>query len=211
MRKQQITRIVAALVGLVLLAGCNSGGRISEGEKTIEGLADVRKSIAQAKVDVDETVSAMDKLASGQEMQKSHKAFTKEVDDLEKAGEKARSRATAMREDADAYIAKWQKEMETVQNPEVKASLAERRATVQKNFDAVKTAAGATRDAYQPFMQNLRDINKALAIDLSPAALTGIKPVMDKTRTDAGTLKQKLDALDKELATIQTGMGAGQK
>jgi hypothetical protein len=209
--RRQFIGTVAVLVGLALVSGCNSGGRISEGEKTIESLADVRKSIGEAKLDVDEAVAAMDKLASGQEMQKSHKAFTKEVDDLEKAGESARGRATKMRERADEYVAKWQKEMETVQNPEVKASLADRRAAVQKNFDAVKAASAGVRDAYQPFMQNLRDINKALAIDLSPAALTGIKPVMDKTRTDATTLKQKLDALDKELAAIQTGMGATPK
>ena len=79
---------------------------------------------------------------------------------------------------------------------------------MRTNFNEVKSAAGEVRAAYGPFLSSLQQIQKALAIDMSPAALPGLKPAMDKARADGATLKQKLAAVQAELDQMQAGMSS---
>ena len=106
----------------------------------------------------------------------------------------------------DAYIAKWQKEMETVQDPSIKASLQQRRDAMSANFQKVRNSAQGVREAYQPFLAQLKEIQKALSVDLSPAALPGLKPSMEKANAQGQTLKQKIAEVKSELGDIAAGM-----
>jgi hypothetical protein len=195
---------------LVLLTGCSSGGgeRSKESAKTIEGFSAVKKDLGTAQAQVDQALAAMNKLNAGGDLAKSYSAYSKEVDDVEKAGAAARKRGDSMRKNTNAYITKWQKDVESIQDPTIKASLAERREVVRTNFNEVKSAAGEVRAAYGPFLSSLQQIQKALAVDLSPAALPGLKPAMNKAQADGTTLKQKIAAVQKELDEMQAGMSS---
>jgi hypothetical protein len=133
------------------------------------------------------------------------------VKGVEDAGSLARTRAQTMRENGQAYINKWQNEMDTIQDPTIKANLAQRRDAVRANFESIRNAASSARDAYDPFLSDLKQIQKALEIDQSPAALPGLKPAFGKAHDDGATLKQRISALQAELNKIQTGMGAPPK
>ena len=208
MRSIHEFRIVAITVMTALIAGCSSSGRISEGNKAIEGFSDVRESVAKAQTQVDKTLQSMSQLSAGGDVSKSYKAFSANVDDLKDIADSARQRSESMRKNVEAYVAKWQKEMETVQDPTIKASLSQRRDAVRSNFDSVRASAQACREAYQPFMKHLEEIDKALSIDLSPAAVPGLKPAMDKAQIEGQTLKQRLSSMQGELDRIESGMSS---
>ena len=198
------------LFATILLSGCSSGGgRIDEGQKAIEGFQSTRTGVQKAQQQVDQTLVSIDKLAAGGEMQKSYKAYTKEVDDLQGAAKNAAKRAQKMRENYKEYVTKWQKEVEKMGDPTIKASLTQRREAVSANFDRVRSSAEAAKQAYEPFMKTLQEIRNALAIDLSPQALPGLKPAMDKAKGQGQTLKQKLAAMQSDLDRIVSGMSSG--
>src|SRR3954471_23190632 len=100
-----------------------------------------------------------------------------------------------MRGNGQAYINKWQNEMDTIQDPTIKANLAQRRDAVRANFESIRNSASSARDAYDPFLSDLKQIQKALQIDQSPAALPGLKPAFGKAHVDGATLKQRITAL----------------
>ena len=205
---RSVTRpAVAALVALALLAvGCSSSGRAKESEKAVEGFQATRGSIAKAQAEVDRANASLDQLTAGGDLQKSYIAFNGSVADLEKSAADARKRAESMRARVKEYTDKWQQEMETMEDPTIRANLAQRREAVRANFQKVQGAAKGARDAYEPYMAQLKEIQRALSIDLTPQNVTGIKPAIDKTKGQGATLKQKLVALQSELDTIAGGM-----
>ena len=201
-----VGQLATTLLILSLTAGCSSSGRMEEGEKAVEGFAKLKAGLAKAQTQVDEVIKSMDQLQAGGDLQKSYSTFNSEVSDLQKTAAAAKKRADAMRKNVDAYVQKWQKEMETLSDPTIKASLGQRREAVRANFTRVSDSAHAVRGAYDPFVAHLQEIQKALSIDLTPANVAGIKPSIDKARADGQTLKQRIAALQAELDRIQAGL-----
>jgi|RhiMethySRZTD1v2_1073278.scaffolds.fasta_scaffold806765_1 chromosome segregation ATPase len=197
---------VIIVISLSLAAGCSSSGRIGESEKAVEGFGNTKEAVTKAQAQVDKATTALDQLAAGGDLQKAFANYNNAVEDLEKTGAGAKKRADAMRKNVNAYVERWQKEMETMNDPTLRASLEQRRQAVSANFGRVQEAAQGVREAYQPFLAQLKELQRALAVDLSPAAIPGMRPSMDKAKTQASTLKQKISALSSELDRISAGL-----
>ena len=202
-------RTVVTLFGcLALLTGCSSNGKpAKESAQTVQGLGDTRKALVRAKEQVNETTAAMNALASGGgDMKSNYARFSQAVAETQRQGEMARKRGADMREQADAYIASWQREMADVDNPELRAGVEARRERVRQNFDGIRTSAHAARDAYEPYMKDLQDIQKVLAMDLTPQGVQTVRPVIDKANADARIVNERLDALIGKLDNVSAGM-----
>lgn len=206
----RIKTYAALLLAITVATGCSSGGgRSAESQKAVEGFQSVRGNLAKAQKQVDESLASLNQLSSGGgDVSKTYGTFSKEVDELDKAGKDAAKRSESMRKNLDAYIKKWQAEMQTMQDPAIRASVGERQNAVRANFEKVRKAAQETRAAYTPFMATLQEVRKALSLDMSPAALTGLKPAIDNANKQGQTLKQKLAATDAELQNMLGGMGS---
>ena len=83
-----------------------------------------------------------------------------------------------------------------------------RRAAVKANFSKVRESGQQAREAYAPFMSRLRSIEKAVKLDMTPAAVTGVKPAMDQAHADGAKLKTALATMQSELDRIKSGMSA---
>lgn len=208
MRGAAIRQCVVGLICLFISfgLGCSSSGRASESEKAVSSMKDTRAQLANAKTEVNDAMASLDALASGSNLQKSFSAYDKDVTNVKAAGDKARARWQSMQENGKAYIARWQTEAAQIQNPEIKSSMEQRRQRVADNYEKIKTTAQATKDAYQPFLQQLQSIQKALSLDLSQAGASALQPEMAKAKTQGQTLNQKIDALISQLDEIMGGM-----
>jgi hypothetical protein len=204
------TMVRSTLVLVAALAatfGCgNKGQPARESTRAIQSLADTRKALVSAKSQVESTLTAMNNLSGTGNLKTNFSRFTSAVDKTESDAARARKRAEEMRDSATQYISRWETEMQQVSNPELRASAAERRARVQSNFDDIQRTARETRDAYQPFMQDLQDVRKTLKVDLTPNGVQTVRPVMDKANADGRNLIQRLDALIAELDEVTAGM-----
>ena len=194
-----IVAVAAALAG-----GCSSS---SGGQKTFEGFTKTqttsRRRADRHRPDAGEPQRRAHHDARQPEQRL--RQYKKSVDQLEQRGEDAKQLAASMQENMTMNIKSWQKEMETIQDPTIKASVESRREAVRTNYEPVKMYAQDARNAYEPFLQGNRDIVKALSIDLSPAARSSLGPAMDKTAADGKTLKQKIAAMQKALDNIAQG------
>jgi chromosome segregation ATPase len=197
----------------MIIFGCSSsGGQAKESTKAVQGLQESQAQLQKAQTEIDKAIAALDQLSSGQgDLKKSFENYSKAVADVEAAGDKARARWQNMQARQKEYVAKWQSELETIENPEVRASLEQRRAKIRDDFDKIKATAQGVRDAYKPFLSDLKEIQKGLSLDLSPAGVTGMKPAMAKAKTEGQTLKQEISELQTELASIAGQMGPSAK
>ena len=194
---------------LALAIGCSSNGKpAKESAQAVDTLGDTRRALVEAKEQVNQTTAAMNALSSGggADLKSNYAKFGRAVAETQEDAERARRRGADMRERADAYVARWQKEMSDVQNPELRAGAEARREKVKQNFERVQSAAHAARDAYQPYMNSLQDIQKVLAVDLTPQGVQTARPAIDQANAAARTLNERLDALIRELDDVSAGM-----
>jgi hypothetical protein len=197
--------VVCGIVAAAALAGgCSSS---SGGQKTFEGFTKTQTSLAAAQNEIDQTLANLNgvRITTPDNLNNAFKQYKQSVDQLEQRGKDAKQLAASMQENMTMNIKSWQKEMETIQDPTVKASVESRREAVRTNYELVKMYASEARHAYEPFLQGNRDIIKALSIDLSPAARSSLGKAMDKTAADGKTLKQKIAAMQKALTNIAQG------
>jgi hypothetical protein len=212
--KALIVAMAMTLIGVFGTGGCSSGngggGGSSSvaGKQAVEGFTKTQEALSKGQKQVDDLLASMAALSSGKNLPDANKKFNAEVADLKKSAESARKRYEEMNKKQTAFVKKWQAEMSKLNDPTLKSTLEQRRAAVSANFDKVKSAAAAVRDAYQPFMAKLTEVQKTLAIDLTPQTVAGIKPTLDSATADGQQLKAKIAALQQELSAIQSGLSA---
>jgi len=195
------------VLALVLLTGCSSNKQ-SHGEKAWESFESTRLHVADAQKNVDNVLSAMGQFQYSGNLNNAFQNYKAAVAQLEKSGDDAQRRAQAMRENQEKFVKNWQKDMDKIQDPNVKATMEQRRDAVRQNFEQVKTAAAEARQAYEPFIRGNKDLVQSLSTNLSPAMVPALKPKMDQTTADGQVLKAKLAALQKQLDNIAQGLSA---
>src|SRR5215207_4404611 len=133
---------LAAVFAIALTVGCASSDRTmsSETSKSLESLSSMRASVASAQAQVDRVLSSLDSISTGNDLANSYKSFDAEASALRKTGEEAAQRAALMKDKKEAYIARWQKDMESDPNPAMRATQDQRKAAVQTNFDSAQIA-----------------------------------------------------------------------
>lgn len=196
------------VVAVVALGGCQSTGRVSEGDKSIESFQSVRGSLDKSQTEVDKVLASLNELSSGSNLETAYKNYVKNVAALKSSADAAKARSESMRKNFDAYVTRWQNEMETVKDPAVKSSLEQRKQTVRNNFDEVRDAGQDVREAYEPFMSHLTDIQTALSVDLSQGQVAGLKSSFSKAQDEGALLKKEIADLQDELDKIYSGLSA---
>jgi len=194
----------AIVAAAALAGGCSSS---SGGQKTFEEFTRTQANLSAAQNDIDNTLATLNglRITTPENLNNAFRQYRDSVDRLKQRGIEARRLAESMNENMTMNIKAWQKEMETINDPTVQASLEKRRDAVQTNYATLKTYAQDARKAYEPFLKDNEDIVKALSMDLSPAGRTGLAPAMDKTVADGKTLKQKIAAMQHAMDNIAQG------
>ena len=202
---QHLVTLIFCLAASVAV-GCSSSGRATESEQTIDSMKGLQAKLDQAKSEVTQSMVSLDGLSAGGDLQKSYSAFNKEVADLESAGKAAAARGQSMRQKREAYMAKWDAEVEQMQNPDVKASMQQRKQVVVENYDKLKTSAEEVKSAYSPYLKELKAIQKALSLDLSTAGVQALAPSIAKAKESGQALNMKIDAFSAQLKDVMAGI-----
>jgi|GEM_PF-1851167 len=205
-----------ALIGLlcgvvIVVAGCetNEGRQAKVARKAVTSLEDTREELVKADQEVNQALAAMDQLAAQpRDLKQAYRAFTTEVSDTSKQSQEAHERAEEMRERWQEYIASWEREADRLASAELRAGATERRETVRENYNRLRDVASEMQAAYEPFLKQLRDIQRALSLDLTPAGVEAAKPAIETARQTGTQLKEQIDAFIDELDGVSTRRAA---
>ena len=133
---------------------------------------------------------------------KAFEHYSKNVANLEAAAAKARARCQDVKDQGKAYFAQWEKQLAEVNNPEIRALAEQRKAKLQETFNRIRQVAEPLKTQFDPWMSDLKDLQKYLANDLTIAGVDAAKPLFAKTQGEGLEVQKSMDALVSELNTI---------
>ena len=182
-----------------------SGG--ASASATASPLAQYRSDLVQGKRQIDSTLAALTALTDpGQTNLRP--AFDKYADQVARTRQhaaKLKSESEAMRQARSDYFATWDERVSDISNPTIRASAEARRSRLREGHERISTASGQARDAYEPLMRDLEDIRTFLGTELSPQSVGLLGDASKKAQENAGTVKQRIDAIIAELDKVDGG------
>ena len=201
------TLFLAALgvAGLVLLDGSRaSAAGYKLADKVGASIAEFRDEIVDVKKAVDVTLGALNKIVAEASVdpRKAFKEFDKSVPKIDSAAAKAKKRADDMRARGKTYFTEWEKEMEAVNDPDIRKLAQERKAKLQSTFENIKATLEPAKDQFNSWLTNLKDVHKYLGQDLTINGIDAAKELIAKSRTEGAAVQQTLDKVIGELNTI---------
>ncbi len=192
-----------AIVGALCVPSALAQSKASE--KSIDALNAVIKEVTKVRTQVQGAMDSLTALttSASKDLTKNFNTYSKNVENMAKGQQTIAARAEDFKARRDAYLAEWEKQMNTVTNPEIQAAMAQRQEAVKATFETLKPAAQAAREAFPPFLSDLQDIQKLLSVDLSPSGVTAAAPIGQKAVTNGTTVVQSLDTVLTTLNKIQ--------
>jgi len=92
------------------------------------------------------------------------------------------------------------------QNEDIRGRSETRRNEVASQFDRISRQYDETKSSFQPFMSDLRDVQKFLSTDLTAGGLAAIKDTTAKATKDAVPVKESLGRLSDEFKSLGLSM-----
>jgi hypothetical protein len=174
----------------------------------MQSFSDARKIATTARGRVDKTMSSLAMLrhANANNLSDAWRNYKDAVNELEAQDADTRWQASGVTYASEEHIKQWEKEMETINDPQIKSTLQDRQKAVRTNFKLVQMYAEDARKRFAPFLNGNKELVKALSIDLSPAAVAALGSSMDKVDADGRNLDERLMALQRGLDNIANGV-----
>jgi hypothetical protein len=194
------------VLATLALAGCSSNPKGPERTaKAVESFRDTRQHLADASKQVGVTNESLRKLtvATGGDLRPMFNAYAENVRKTQDMAKGARERADSMRKKTDAYTAQWQKEFNTISDPELRRKSEQRVASAKADFEKVRNAAEDVKTAYKPYMQGLQDVQQYLTNDLTAEGLQSVGNKANDTISKGGVLQQRIVGLQNELNNLE--------
>jgi chromosome segregation ATPase len=183
----------------LLIVGCANPAR-QRSERAIASLDNTRAELNQGTAQVNDVLATLDQLESRPaDLKPVFRKFVRQVDDLERQANSVSRRVRDMRVRSTDYSVAWQAENQTIANPDLRAAATQRVERVSDRYQQVDARAQEVRSAYDPFINELRDLETFLSNDLTYGGVNAAKPVFDTVRSRAAELKDRVADLVQEL------------
>jgi hypothetical protein len=195
--------LATALVA-ILAAGCGTTSGYKQADKTGAGIAEFRTEIVNAKQAIDNTVKALDQVAvsANTNPRKAYEQFSKSLANLESVAAKATKRSQDMKAQGQAYFKQWEQQLAQINDPQIKALAETQKAKLQATFDSIRKYTEPLKAQFDPWLSDLKDLNKYLGTDLSVSGVDAAKGLFTKTQAEGMEVQKSMDALVAELNTV---------
>ena len=188
-------QIMIPVVAVALLAGCRSSN-YEKGAATGAGLQASADRIGQGQGKIDTTLTNLNDLVNHPgDLATQFKKYSGSVSDLESSAKDISSKVASMRGKGDEYFKAWDEQAAQIKNEDIKNRSAQRKAEMQKRFTDIKMSYTEASELFKPFLSDLKDIQTALATDLTTGGVSAIKGAADKANKDSTPLKVSIDKL----------------
>ncbi len=185
---------------------------IKETDRFIKAGNNAHASIANARLEAKNTLDRYNKLVTqpSKNMKGDYKKLMGALDDMNEEIADARLEITNMRANGDTYFAGRETTNKTIQDQQLQSSAAARLATSRKDLDTVLVSLRAAGDALEAFRKDLADQITFLGSDLTPTAMTALKPAADKLNKQGDEALGKIDSANAALRAYLDGLKASQ-
>lgn len=203
--------------GLLALSvtGCSTFQNRSTGPDATKPVGGKAVSILQLRDDVRATraalnraADALNRISDSPDAQAAYAAFSTELNTFRTLAETTLRSSGDVRNGGKTLFAEWEREVSTIKNPEIRAIAEQRRVSLHAGYDAMITPLLAARADLTEVRNDLVDIQKALALDLTPNGILAVQKPVAQIRRKVADTAASLDALSAKLDSIATMLPA---
>jgi hypothetical protein len=199
---------LALAAGQLFIAADLTAAGYKKADKTGASIAEFRDEIVNIKKEVDTALLALDKVlqTANTDPRKAFKDFDKAVPKVDSAAQKAKKRSEDMKAKGKAYFDQWEKELATVESPEIRQLAQQRKLKLQGTFDAIRSVMEPARDQFNTWLGGMKDLQTYLANDLTITGIDTAKDLINKTKNTGREVQKTLDTVIAELNTIEAAL-----
>ena len=207
--KKLILNLFTLAAAVVLATGCASTGN-DKAASTSKSLAKSSHMIVSANALIDQTLAKLNDLVSNPnpDLRKQFDAFDSSVNDLGSKDLAVACQAKEMKAKGAEYFENWDKETAQIRNEDIRNRSEARQREVAANFARISQQYDETKTAFEPFMSDLRDVQKYLGTDLTAGGLVAIKDNAAKATREAVPVKESLARLSEEFKGLGISMSS---
>lgn len=191
--KPHLPLFAAAAFAAFLAIGCASSN-YQKARTTSTSLRDAAESVDRALVPLDKVVRVLSDMINdpAEDLRSQFRTFKSVRSDLEAQSTILREHAAMMQEMGSTYLQVWSEELAMIENDAIQSRSQARQKAVAERFANVRSDYLRTTADFAPFLSNLRDIETALATDLTAGGLDSIKNLEKQVTADAIPLRASL-------------------
>ena len=198
------------------LTGCSSfPGRTPAGPdaaKPVGGkainLLQLRDSVKSTRVALNRTTDALNRVPGAPDALEAYTTFSTEFAAFKKLSSSTLRDSADVRNRGKELFAQWEQEAATIKNVDIRAIAEQRRNTLKAGYDAMITPLLNARADLTEVTSLFADIQKALALDLTPAGLDAVKKPFADINAKFSASAASLDAFAAELDKIAAALPA---
>lgn len=199
-------RIVPFLAATILSLACLQAGAAGYklADKVGSGIAEFRDDILDIKKAVDTTIASLDQVVTqaAVDPRKAYKQFEKNIPRIESAAKTAKKHGEAMRSKGQSYFQQWEKQMASVNDPDIRKMTEDRKARLQTSFDNIKKTTEPAREQFDSWLSDLKDLQKYLSQDITINGIEAAEKLIAKTKSEGLAVQQTLDKVITQLNTV---------
>lgn len=217
-RQTRLSALCAAmLVACVIMVGCAPKAKPAPAAAAPPPpppppatLSAIKSELISAKAQLDTTNQSLNTLAKATpaNAQSSYDTFATEYAKLKNQADICSSRAKDLATRAEDYYNTWNKQSD-VQNPDLKRSATVQKIEAQQTYDNIKAEVELTRLAFDPYMNQCKDIGNYLRGNVTPAALSSIGDMVTKANLNYADVNKHVDAVIASMNKIMASTGEG--
>ncbi len=188
--RRLITRTAPFVLSLVLVAPLIAAAQsersrtqgLKEADKFIKAGGSTSEAVATAKTQTQKTLDAYNTLVirPSTNMKGDYKKLMKSMDSMNARVAEAQQKIELMKQAADTYFAGRAETIAAIQDPALQERAKQRLTESQQQFGTVLQSLRDAGQALEPFQKDLADHITYLGSDLTPSAMTSLKPDAEK-------------------------------
>ena len=190
-------QFIAVTIVVGIFAGCSSTTGYQKGARAGTALNNAADDITRTDTQIGQTLAALNDLLDSPQadLRRQFRTLTSEVDSLDSLARRISSQAEAMKSRGAAYFEQWSQELATIQNEDIRSRSEARQNEVASRFQEIAASFTKVKAGFQPFMSDLRDVQRFLSTDLNPGGLAAASKFAAKANADAAPLRESLAKL----------------
>jgi chromosome segregation ATPase len=196
---------LAALLSLAMApaAGLRAAESTERAGATKAKIEALRVETAKVRNQVLITLEALKRLTvKGVELRPQFETYKAELAKMEEQSKITRVRANSMKEKGAAAFQEWEKEVQAINNPDIRKQAEKRYAKRKKSYDNIQKAMQKARDELVPFMSDLNDIRKLLDSELTRDTVAATRSTIRSADWHGQDVRGSLSDVEKELDRV---------
>jgi hypothetical protein len=170
-------------------------------EQLAKSMQEVRDETAKTSMQLVTTLGALNGLTQKTEgdLRPAYSAFAEAVTNTVSAAAITAARAKWMDGDGQQYFKEWQDTITSIANESLRKKSQKRLEEVRADFDEVKKELKDASAKFKPFLSDLSDIQKTVAMDVTSAGVKSVRSSVRSANSNYKSVDRAINSAIKEL------------